>query len=128
RNIQEGIDVLTPRSKTRTFIYTLAKECDCSVQCVIDTIKKTKTRTYCALEDVHMKLINELKSCTLLKGLTESKINELADKILVKAFRASSIFPDDADISIKVVLGIATLDDEVKGIINAKCVKGPDLF
>ncbi len=128
QNIKAGVDVLVARSKTKVFITWLASECDCTTDFVIETIKKARTYTFCALDDIKMKLINELKACGILKGVTESKIVDLADLIVARVFSASSLDVVNKDeISYNYVLGIYDEDAQTKEIIESKCIRKDDL-
>jgi hypothetical protein len=126
-NVKNGVNVLQPKTKTKALVTWLEKECNCTPDCVLDTIKKIKLRTYCALDDIQMKLTNEIKLCNSLKGLTESKISDIAEKLIMKAFNASSLLPQDEQISVKYVLGIASIEDDNAAIIDSKRIRKADI-
>ena len=125
-NAKKGIDLLKPRSKTKNLIVLLAEECGCNTADVIECLKKMKLKTFCNLEDIHMKLINQLKRCSLLNGMTESKIEEIADSIIAKHFKASSLHEQDEEIVLKYIIGKSTMDDEIIRKIENKCINKRD--
>ncbi|MBO9562967.1 MAG: DUF4297 domain-containing protein [Niastella sp.] len=119
RLIKEGA-TLTGR-KNKGFINKLVKECDCTQDRVFNTISKIRTRSYCALNDIHSKLVNQVKICSDLKGLTESKIEELADSIIGKHFKASSLEFDSEKIHHAYILGELDENGEIEAIVSSKC-------
>lgn len=125
-NVKAGVDVLKPRSKTLTLIKKLCLETGCDQDFALKTIKKIRLRSFCSLDDIHMKLVNELKNCKILKGATESKLNQLADLIIVKCFNKSSLSVSDDNAILNYIAGSAELDDIVKQSIKDKCVSRCD--
>lgn len=117
-------DLLLPRSKSRKLIKEIAITCECTEEFVIETLKKIRLRTFCHLDDIQMKLINQLKDCTLMKGLTESKIKEIADLLITKALKASSLYTEDDNSTHNYIVGITELEDGITEKINQKKITG----
>ncbi|NGM74264.1 dsDNA nuclease domain-containing protein [Sphingobacterium sp. SGL-16] len=122
-NIKQGNDVLKPRSKTLTLIKGLCKDTGCDEEHAKNVIAKIRLRTFCGLDDINMKLHNELKNCKILKGLTESKLLEIGDLIIAKCFHASSLTISDDDPIISYISGKSELADIAAQIITDKCIK-----
>lgn len=121
-NIKKGIDILKPRSKTLTLIRKLCLETGSDQDFVLKTIAKIRLKSYCSLEDIHMKLVNDLKNCKLLKGSTESKLNQLADLIIINCFNKSSLLVSDDNSVLNYMTGNADLEDIIKQCIKDKCI------
>lgn len=122
-NIKAGVDILRPRSKTLALIKKICTQTGCDEDFVKSTIGKIRLKTYCSLEDIHMKLVNDLKNCKLLKGATESKLNQLADLIIAKCFNKSSLLVTDENAVLNYMTGNADLDDIIQQCIRDKCFK-----
>lgn len=127
-NIKLDVDILRPRSKTLALIKKVCSETDCDEEFVKSTIGLIRLKTYCSLEDIHMKLLNDLKNCKLLKGATESKLNQLADMIISKCFSKSSLFVSDENAALNYMTGNADLDDIIQQCIRDKCFKRDEII
>lgn len=112
--------VYSNRTNFGKFVKQVSEHCNCSIDDVIETIKKTRLRSDSSLDDIHFKLINSIKTCPHLTGITESKINDIADIILSKFYKASSLHQEASDTSMLYMAGIATDDDLLKEKINSK--------
>lgn len=121
-NIKKDIDILKPRSKTLTLIRKLCLETGADQDFVLKTIAKIRLKSYCSLEDIYMKLVNDLKNCKLLKGSTESKLNQLADLIIINCFNKSSLLVSDDNSVLNYMTGNADLEDIIKQCIKDKCI------
>jgi len=108
------------RTKFGKFVKQVSEHCNCSIEEVIKAIKKTKLKTYSALEDIDFKLINGIKSCPHLKGITESKVKDIADIILAKFYKASSLHQEETDTSMLYMAGVLGSDELLKGKIQSK--------
>jgi hypothetical protein len=109
-----------PRTNFGRFIKSISEECGCSLDEVIATVKKMKLKSYSSLDDIHIKLVNSIKSCSQLSGITESKLNDIADMILAKFYKASSLHQDDIDSSVMFVAGAVGADKLQQELISSK--------
>lgn len=107
------------RSKFWSFIKQLAANAACPTAAVLQMIAKLNLHTYCKLEDINFKLINALKLCPLLKGIQESKIEEIADLLIGRHFKASSLINKDGCTE-HFVMGISTDQEEINQIVKGK--------
>jgi hypothetical protein len=107
------------KSKFWMFIKNLVRESGAAEEEVLRMITKLRISTYSKLEDIHSKLINQLKLCTFLKGLQESKIEEIADLLIAKQFKASSL-GNNEDSTANFVMGTQSEIAEIKKIIAGK--------
>nr|WP_068887320.1 dsDNA nuclease domain-containing protein [Pedobacter panaciterrae] len=121
-NIKIGTDVLKPRSKTLALIKKLCLETGCDQNLAKKVIAKIRLRNYCSLNDIHMKLLNDLKNCKLLKGATESKLTQIAELIIAKCFHASSLSISDDNAILNYMTGNSGLEDIINQRIKDKCV------
>ncbi|MBS1526665.1 MAG: DUF4297 domain-containing protein [Bacteroidetes bacterium] len=110
------------------FVKSISEQCGCSVEEVITTIKKIKLISYSSLDDIHIKLANSIKCCPRLAGITESKLNDIADIILSKFFKASSLHQDNNDSSVLFVAGTIGLSELQKELIDSKKFTRPDFI
>mgnify|MGYP000849571807 CR=1 FL=1 len=122
-NIKQGNEVLKPKSKTLSLIKGLCRETGCNEEHATRVIAKVRLKTFCGLDDINMKLQNELKNCKILKGLTESKLTEIADRIIAKCFHASSLTVSDDSSAFSYISGRSELSDVAAQIIMDKCIK-----
>lgn len=125
-NVSNGVDVLKPKSKSKILITRIAEVCQCAVDLVLDTIRKMRVKTYCQLDHIHIELLHRLKICSKLKGLTESKFNDIADLIIAKTFKASSLFSNELEIQNKYITGVYSGEDEMNEIIKSKQIRRED--
>jgi len=119
--IKEG--TFNGRTNYGKFVKSIADECGCSVEEVINVIKKLKLKTYSTLEDIHSKLFNQIKSCPLLTGLTESKVTDIADMMLAKFFKAASLFEEATDSALLYMTGLMSEDEIVQEKILSKRIE-----
>jgi hypothetical protein len=122
----EKDDLLKARSKTRKFINSLCSETRCAEDFVISVISKIRLRSYSTLQDIHINLRNHLKNCKILKGVTESKIQEVGDLLILKCLNASSLLMSDESILFKYVTGEKKLEEVVKNCIREKAITKND--
>lgn len=113
-------EITKSKTKIAMFLKEFSKNCECTLDQVILVFKKLKLSSFCALEDIHMKLVNQIKSSKLLNGISESKIEELADLILAKFNKASSLGNEKAIDINYYILGTKNKDDLEAGIIESK--------
>lgn len=125
-NIKAGEDVSKPRSKTKALINKLCNEIECDEESIKKTLAKVRLKSYCSLEDIHMKLLNDLKNCKLLKGSTESKLNQIADLIIAKCLHASSLSNFDDRVVLNYMTGNSDLEDIMKQCISDKKISRAD--
>jgi hypothetical protein len=109
------------KSKFWTFIKLLVNESEATEDQVLSMLTKLRISTYSKLEDIHSKLITQLKLCSLLKGLQESKIEEIAELLIAKQFKAASLANNEVSTA-DFVMGTQSEDDEIKNIIGGKRV------
>lgn len=127
-NIKKGVDVLKPRSKTLALVKKLASETGCSHDVALEVIGKTRVRSYSDLDNIETKLVNDLRSCNLLKGATESKLRQIADLIIVKCLKASSLFTANDSILLHYISGKAGIEEVAQECINNKRISRDDLL
>jgi len=113
-------NVFNNKTNYGKFVKNISEECGCTIEEVIDTIKKIKLKTYSSLEDIHFKLVNGIKTCPLLSGVTESKVNDIADIVLAKFYKASSLHQDENDTTLLYIAGVVDDDDLVREKITSK--------
>lgn len=126
RNITDGKIYPKTKSKFWTLIRNISKEADCTEEQVIKMIAKLRPSTFAKLEDIHFKLINQLKLCSLLKGVQESKIEEIADLLIAKHLRASSLSHKEESASC-FIMGIQSEIDDIKRILDGKRITSNDI-
>lgn len=117
--LNNGSIDLTKRNKFTAFINTICKECNCLKEKVVEALKKLKVTSFCALEDAHFKLTNQIKLATSLAGIQGSKVEEIADLLLARQYKASSLHLSEEKLPV-YILGDALPQDEIRVIINAK--------
>lgn len=125
-NIKIGNNVTAPRSNSLTLIKKLCKETSRTQDFVLGVIAKVRLSSYCNLNDINMKLVNQLKNCKLLKGVTESKLQDIADLIIAKCLKASSLENSDEDLIQHYVTGNSSIEDIIKQCIKDKCIRKAD--
>lgn len=123
QNIKKGTDVLKPRSKTLSLVKKLCLETGCDQDMAQKVIAKIRLSSYCNLNDIHMKLLNSLKNYKLLKGATESKLTQIAELIIAKCFRASSLSISDDNAVLNYMTGNTDLEEVIKQCIKDKCIR-----
>jgi hypothetical protein len=121
-------EVTKSKTKIAIFLKELAKNCECRLDDVILVFKKLKLSSFCALGDIHMKLVNQIKSSKLLEGISESKVEELADLILAKFNKASSLGNEKAIDINYYILGTKDKKDLDAGIIASKKTSKDELI
>lgn len=127
-NIKKGTDVLKARSKTLMLVKKLVADTGCSDDLALQVISKTRIKSYSDLDGLEIKLVNDLRSCSILRGATESKLLQIADQIIVKCFKASSLFNSDGATLLNYISGKVGIEEVAKQCINDKRITREDLL
>lgn len=92
-----GHILLTPRSKSKTWVQNLSKKCKCSDKDVLDTLSMVELKPYSSIDDIRKGLISELRVLTRLADFTYGKLEALADQLILVHFNASSLQLEDGN-------------------------------
>ncbi len=111
--------LLKKRSDAIKLVKALAVSCKCSPEKVVGSLARVDLRTFSSLQDIDMKLMNRLRGCPLLEGVSESKIKEVANHMLAKFLKASSL-TYDFDACLAYVKGMDPDKEDIAQIILAK--------
>jgi hypothetical protein len=108
-----GSEMLKPRSKTKTAINRLAKECKCSATDVISVLAKIELKGDAApLNHVDLDLENRLSLLTQVAEQTSGAIKEVAKKIIFKHLEASSLTSEPS--LTEEYISLNSIEDEAK--------------
>lgn len=118
----EKVEILKLRSKTKKFIKDLCSLTECSEDFAIAVIGKIRLKSFATLQHIYINLRNHLKNCKLLKGTTESKIQEVSDLLILKCLNASSLVMSDESILFKYITGEKKIEDIVQNTIRDKAI------
>jgi len=119
--------VTNSRTKFSKFVNQLSTECNCSVDLVINCLRKVNLKSFSSFDDIFSNLINCIKASSYTAGCTESHINQIAETLLLKHFNASSLKLDDLDI-MHYVSGNLDTEDFKFSTINSKKISKSEII
>lgn len=127
-NDESKEDLLKTRSKMQKFIKSLCSETECSEELALLVIGKIRVKPYSRLQDININLLNHLRNCKILKGVTESKIQEISDLLVAKCLNASSLSMSDDTVLFKYVSGEIDVQEIIANCIRNKAISKNDFI